>query len=348
MKRCVPAWKAVWLGTLAVCSISCAANAGEQSREEFDRLVKATYDFDVTHLSTKQKMRLEKTVGEFWTKVSKRKTEFLPYLRSALEGKSPLSGKANVFFRFDGSNLLVQLDPSQASKALQVKVYTGTDLDVVGAERWLVTLVMRGVEGHDVSAAGSRWMTDPKAHFVIPEHGDYAVDNPEGAMFLFCSMNEAQATPVLIRLANRVNFPQRELALYLLAQQLTAPAMEALKKVNTTGLSEEAKANLKELQDSPPVIEPREKPRITREEFLKAFDDIIKKKDNHRFLALVDKAEDGEHDAVAVLKPEDVPTIRQVRRYFMLYCNQHGLSYYQDFTRILWTLTQEKRVTYSD
>jgi hypothetical protein len=47
---------------------------------------------------------------------------------------------------------------------------------------------------------------------------------------------------------------------------------------------------------------------------------------------------DGEKDAVAVLKPEDVPLVRKVRRALIATADPHALEYYKVFTDILMTL----------
>jgi hypothetical protein len=50
------------------------------------------------------------------------------------------------------------------------------------------------------------------------------------------------------------------------------------------------------------------------------------------------KAPDGEADAVATLLPEDIPLVRHARRASISRCNQHAVSDYGSFTKILWAL----------
>jgi hypothetical protein len=53
---------------------------------------------------------------------------------------------------------------------------------------------------------------------------------------------------------------------------------------------------------------------------------------------LVSNVPDGERDVVAVLKPEDVPLVRKVRRAMMARANLHAFEFYKTFTDILMTL----------
>lgn len=158
-----------------------------------------------------------------------------------------------------------------------------------------------------------------------------------GAAFLYGSMDEAQATPSLLKIVNNKRHPQREAALELLTAQATPEAWHALQKLDMTNIDEDAQTNVEGLLAQPELIEPRAKPLVAREEFLRAFK-AITEGNSKPFFDLVDKVEDGERDAVVVLRPEDLPLVRRVRRRFMMGGNQHALEYSKDFTDILWTL----------
>ena len=60
----------------------------------------------------------------FWNQVRERRVTLLPCLRQTL--KQDATGS---FFAIDGSMLLVEIDPSTASKALQVRKFIDADLD---------------------------------------------------------------------------------------------------------------------------------------------------------------------------------------------------------------------------
>lgn len=320
--------------TLAIALTAACHTAGHAQGgcTEFRRLVAKTYDFDATRLSGRQKMAKEKALTGFWNTVKAKKRAYLPCLRTAVADP-----KSKPFFRFDGSNLLVELDPSTASKALQVGIYTTANFDIIGGRRWLSILSSRGTEGFDVSKAAERWMGDSKPYYTLPEHGDFPVTAFEGAFFLYGSMSEAQATPALLRIVNQAGNPHREIALWLLMSQATPEALKALSHVSTEGLSDDVVNNLEALLSHPRLIERRSKPRTSRAEFLRAFQELLQG-NAKRFFALSDKVEDGEKDVAAVMKPEDVPLLRRVRRRFAAGGNPHTMDYYNDFTGIIMTL----------
>ena len=63
------------------------------------------------------------------------------------------------------------------------------------------------------------------------------------------------------------------------------------------------------------------------------------------FLNLVSQVPDGEKDVVAVLKPEDLPLVRKVRRRIIANGNQHSIEFYNSFTSILMTLISKSTLT---
>lgn len=307
---------------------------------EFQRDMKATYDFKPALLKTEAESDTKSAaMDRFWNAVKAKPAELLPCLRAALADP-----QSDPWFRFDGSNLLVSLDPSPASKAEQVRQYTTVDLSDVNLEVWVSTLARRGAEGFDVSEAGARWLAYPKAKYYLPQHGAQEVDRFLGALFIFGSMDETQATPALLKLAGSADHPGRENAISLLLMQATPEAVRGLKAVNLAGLPQGAQAALRQHLERPITIKPREKPKTSRAQFLKAFEDAAK--GNWKYFAeLVNEVPDGERDAVAVLKPEDMPLVRRVRRMRIAHANPHAAQYYVSFTQILMTMIGKPEIT---
>lgn len=322
----------------ALCS-SCVV--GQQTPcAEFKRDVKATYDFKPARLKTEAESNSKSAaMDRFWNAVKAKPAELLPCLRAALADP-----QSDPWFRFDGSNLLVSLDLSSSSKAEQVRQYTTVDLDDVSLDVWVSTLARRGAEGFDVSEAGARWLAYPKAKYYLPQHGAQEVDRFLGAIFIFGSMDETQATPALLKIADAADHPGRENAISLLLMQATPEAVRGLKAVNRSGLSEGAQSALRQHLERPMTITPREKPKTSRAQFLKAFEDAVKGDWNY-FSGLVSDVPDGEKDAVAVLKPEDVPLVRKVRRTRIAHANPHAAEYYVSFTQILMTMIWKPEMT---
>lgn len=300
----------------------------------FQALINATYNFKPSRLSDAEREVKIAAMDRVWNMVRARPRELLPCLRAALEAPN-----ADQWFLFNGSNLLVTVDPSPESKALQVRSYTAVDLDDVDLRAWVTTLALRGAEGFDVSAAGERWLTYPRARYFLPEHGAYQVGPLQGALFIFGSMDEAQATPALVRIVSQANHPGREHALLLLINQATPESLRALRQLDPSGFSAGAQRSLRALLTNPQLLRPRQgRPRSSREEFVRAFQSMVDG-DWSRFRNLVAEVPDGEKDAVAVLRPEDLPLVRRVRRLMIANANQHAIEFYRDFTTILMALT---------
>jgi hypothetical protein len=302
--------------------------------------MKTTYNFKPARLKTEAESDAKSAaMDRFWNAVKAKPNELLPCLRAALADP-----QSDPWFRFDGSNLLVSLDPSPASKAEQVRQYTAVDLGDVNLEVWVSTLARRGAEGFDVSEAGARWLAYPNAKYHLPQHGVQEVDRLLGAIFIFGSMDETQATPALLKIAGSADHPGRMDAISLLLMQATPEALRGLKAVNLAGLPEGAQAVVRQHLERPKTITPRAKPKTSRAQFLKAFEDATKGDWNY-FSRLVNEVPDGEKDVVAVLKPEDVPLVRRVRRTRIAHANPHAAEYYVSFTQILMTMIGKPEMT---
>ena len=326
--------------TALVFSAATCTRAAQSPCEEFSRAVKATYNFKPSRLKDEAESSAKSAaMDRFWDSVKARQKEFLPCLRASLE-----DAQADPWFRFDGSNLLVYLDPSRESKAAQVRRYTSADLEDVNLEVWVGTLARRGAEGFDISEAGARWLALPKAEYYLPQHGAYKVDKFLGAIFIYGSMDEAQATPALLKLAADPSHPGRDIAVSLLLMQATPEAVRGLKETVMPGLPADKQAALRQQLERPHVIAPRDKPKTSREQFLKAFGEAA---EGHwdSFFALASEVTDGEKDVVATLKAEDVPLVRRVRRVMIANANPHAAEYYVTFTQILTTLVLRTETT---
>jgi hypothetical protein len=327
---------------LGVCHDAAHARQPPAACAEFQRLVKKTYGFKPSRLSSEAELKAKSAaMDRFWKEAERRRAEFLPCLRAALADP-----QSDPWFRYDGGNLLVVLDPSRESKAEQVRQYAAVDLDDVDLSWWVAKIAQRGAEGFDVSEAGARWLARPGAKYYLPQHGAWEVGPLLGALFIFGSMDEAQATPALVRIVNQPNHPGRVHALALLMNQATPESLRALRQIADAGAGFPPGfiASLRAGLERPNVLTPRDRPKTTREQFLKAFDGILNN-DRDYFSELVRQVPDGELDAVAVLKPEDVPLVRMVRRKFISTASPHAAEYYNSFTKILMTLVWRPELT---
>jgi hypothetical protein len=299
----------------------------------FQKDIASTYNFNAAGLTDEQVEAQSRRLDAFWNKVRESRATLVPCLRKALTDEHSKS-----FFNIDGSMLLVDVDPSRASKALQVRKFIDADLNGTDLEYWVATIARRGVEGFDTSAAGAKWLAYPKAKYNLKIHGGYPIGSFLGAVFIFGSMDEDLATPVLLKIINEVDHPHRDDALAILMSQATLASMEALRQVNAAGFPKGTDQSIRDLLEHPKLLKPRANPKLTREEQLNAFQGIIN--GNYQpFREMVMKAPDGEVDAVATLRSEDIPLLRRARRASISRCNQHAVSDYASFTSILWALT---------
>jgi hypothetical protein len=305
---------------------------GKDACSSFQQAVEATYNFKPSKLTDSERTIKSAAMDRFWEMTKADAKQLLPCLRNALQDRN-----ADKWFRFDGSNLLVELDPSPASKAIQVSSYTYTDLDDVDLRTWVMVLAGLGVEGFDISEAGSRWLSYPKASYFLPEHGAYEVKTFQGALFLYGSMDESQATPALLKILTQANHPGREYALELLMNQATPEALRALKQLDASQFSAGKRDKIRKLLIGPELLKPRPKPKTQREEFIQAFEEMLNGNPD-LFLTLTAKIADGEKDVVAVLQPQDLPLVRKVRRMLIANGSKHAIEYYKSFTEILMTL----------
>jgi hypothetical protein len=329
----------VILATFAAVLLPSATQGQANNCARLQRMITDTYNFKPSKLNKAEQTAKSNAMDRVWEAVKTDRAKLLPCLRSALADLT-----ADQFFLFDGSNLLLSLDPSEDSKLTLIRSYALVDLADVDLRVWVGQLALLGAEGFDISQAADKWLRFPNAFYYLPQHGAYKVTVGNGGMFLFGSMDEAQATPVLLRIASDKNHPGRETALWALMNQATPESLKALKQVDSRRFSPPAQRSLNALLRGPQILEPRKNPKNTRAEFVTAFEKLLKG-DWAPFQDLVSQTPDGERDVVAVLKPEDVPLVRRVRRRIIANGNQHAIEFYNSFSSILMTMILKPTLT---
>jgi len=323
--------RAIGVACFCVLLIPVSLQGQTDQCSSLQRLIKETYNFKPARVSEAERSAKSNAMDRIWSVVKKDRVTLLPCLRTALEEPN-----ADPFFRFDGSNLLLSLDPSRESKSILVRSYTRVDLADVDLRVWLSRLALLGAEGFDISDAADKWLRFPRAYYFLPEHGGYKVGVDIGAIFLYGSMDEAQATPALQKIVSDKAHPAREIALWALMNQATPESLQALRQINAREFSGRTQKSLKSFLTSPQMLEARANPKTSREAFVTAFEKLIQG-DWRPFLHLVSEVPDGEKDAVAVLKPEDLPLLRKVRRRIIANGNPHAMEFYNSFSTILMT-----------
>jgi hypothetical protein len=323
--------RVIGVALFGVLFIPASLQAQTDPCVNFQRLIRETYNFKPARLSEAERMEKTKAIDRVWSLAKKERVTLLPCLRAALADPT-----ADAWFRFDGGNLLMSLDPSAESKSIVVRGHVTVDLADVDLRVWASRLATLGVQGFDISDAVDKWLRFPSAYYFLPEHGGYEVGAAIGAMVLYGSMDEAQATPALRKIVSDKTHPGREIALWALMNQATPESLEALRQINAREFSSRTQKSLKALLTSPQLFEARAKPKTTRHEFMTGFQKLLEG-DWRPFLHLVSEVPDGEKDVVAVLKPEDLPLVRKVRRRIIANGNPHAIELYNSFTTILMT-----------
>jgi len=303
--------------------------AQAQNCVELQKMIDATYNFKPSKLTEAEKDAKSAAMDKVWNAVKADPKELLPCLRREIDAR-----KNDGFFRFDASNLLVQLDQSDEAKKTLIKSYAEADLDDLNLVYWLLVVAKFGYGGFDTTAAGETWLKYPKSQYYV-QGGRLTINKEMGAVIIYGSMDEGIATPALVKIAAQENHPAREIALRVLMQQATPDALRALKKLNQKGLSDGAKQSLNVLLTKPVLLKPREgEPKITREKYLDVFQKLVDGK-SQEFIKIATDDPDGDREVIVVMKPEDIPLIRKVRRAFVSQSTPHSVEWYKSFTEIL-------------
>jgi hypothetical protein len=319
-------------GAILMLLLLAAPAAIAAACEQFESQLKRTYGFRPTQLDEKRLERKSEEMDAVWDAVHQDPQTLVPCLKKALARPTD-----DTWFLFDGSQLLVAVDPSKEAKTFLLEGLSRVSLDDVDLRSWVAAASALGFEGFNTAALGKRWLSYPHAEYFLPEHGSYQVDRGNGAMFVFGAMDERYATPALIEIARGQQGQAREIAVWLLMSQATPEALRALQTLETGGLSARTISSLEALRRQPRLIVPRETPKTSREEFLAAFKTLLAG-DESAFDGLVESVPDGERDLVAVATGKDLDLLRKVRRYYIAKNNQHAIEYYNQFTQILMTL----------
>jgi hypothetical protein len=301
-----------------------------QNCAELDKLIDTTYGFKPSKLTSAERTAKSAQMDAVWNKVKADQKSLVPCLRAAISSR-----KADPFFRFDASSLLYSLDQSDETKKIVIQSSADVDFADIDTRYWMPNIAKFGYDGLDTSAAAETWLRYPDPGYYLPQHGAVKIDKETGALIAYGSMDEAIATPALAKIAGNADHPGRETAVRLLMQQATPESFTELKKVDAKGLSPRTAADLKALLTKPVLLAKREgPPKITRQKYLDAFQQFTAGKPD-LFVELTSDSPDGERDVLAVMKEEDIPIIRKVRRFMMLSANPHSAEWYESFTKIL-------------
>lgn len=299
---------------------------------ELQKLVNRTYNFKPSKLSAAERTAKSNEMDKVWSLVDSDPDRYLPCLKAAIAER-----KSDTFFRFNASNLLFKHDRSLETKELMIDTYAGADLADISLQYWLPYVAAFGQEGLDVTKAGETWLRFPDPTYYLPQHGTRPINKSVGALAIFGSMDESIAGPELARLASEESNDFRSIVIWLLANQATAESEKAARELSGKLPKSFAERVLRDVNE-PKLVEPRVgKPKTTREEFIKALNDLLGDKPDD-WIRLTTENPDGEKDMVVVLMAEDIPILRRVRRAYAAMATPHSPEWYTSFTQIINTL----------
>lgn len=322
----------VW--AFAAAAVSAAPSPCAQLAERLHD----TYGFRPSKSTRAQADEKSKAMDAVWEAVQQDPEKLVPCLKEALAKPTD-----DTWFLFDGSQLLVSIDPSRESKQALFDALSRVSLDDVDLRSWVRHASALGLDGFDTTALGKRWLAYPNAKYWLPEHGAYEVDRENGAMFIFGAAEERFATPALAEICRTSMGAPKEIAAQQLMSQATPEALREVVQLDTSGLLERTMASRRALLEGPALISPRKQPVTTRAELLAAFSAFLAG-DEGPFNTLIETVPDGERDLVAVSTPADLEIIRKVRRRYIARNNQHAIEYYNQFTQILMTLVWKEEL----
>ena len=321
---------------ILVFTLNGALFAGDACSTFRSDLIK-TYAFRPSQLSDEEMAVKGKAMDAIWQRVDADHS-LIPCLEQAID--DPASTQS---LRYDGSALLVHVDPTPAHKAMQAKWWCKTDLADTEARAWVEGLAELGMEGYDIREGAIRWMENKGAHYYLVEHGAWNITQDDGAIFMIESMDERQAFSLLKAVLEDPKFAARDLAAMMMCRLGTADSCDYLRTMNLAGIGSNGREIILGLRKDHQMVKPRwGKPKVEREAFLAAFNAFLDKGDIDQFMKLADRVKDGERDAVAVLRPEDLPLLHTFRRHLMAKCNPHLIELDHDLMRILTTLSWPK------
>lgn len=318
----------------AFIAASLAPNVAGDDCDALHSMIRDTYTFRPSELTRDEKNAAAASMQKVWEHVQAAPETYTECLREELRADD-----ADPWFRFDGSALLVQIDPSEASKALQTELWCEVDFAQVDLQYWLELLLVRAGEGFDVTVGAERWLAHENPHYSMPSHGLFAVRRLEGALFLFGGMDEARATPALIRIAAQEGHRGRFEAVQLLTMQATPAAWTALGALDTSDFPPQVASLLAQMKHVPPAPPTGESElQLSREAILS---DLRARLGDESAERLDGRAsdEDWVRSAFAVLRPEDLPLLREVRRQRARRPSDEAVYEYVKLTRVIQALT---------
>ncbi len=322
------------------------------------------YGFHLSQLNEDQIAAKSKELDSFWKLVQAAGPQGVTCIRAMLAEE-----KADHNFQFDAAAMLFPSDHSPETLNLIRDSLAQTDFQESDPANYLSLALALGQAGVDIRPLAAKLLLYPNAVIHISEH-DLDLDSDTAALFLYGTMEPAQASSALISLLQAPEPFVRDAAAHLLAEQMTGESFRALSQwEGLAKIQEEFRRNDVQSVMKYQAPNPADfaNPKFTREQVLqtiaslphtqKEFDDVMATRgaafdqqmrdqrttQQQLAQAVADSLPIyglADHTAfigcaVATLKPEDFPAIRDARRKSLYNVSDEGLSEYLAYTHIM-------------
>jgi len=334
---------------------TCAELTAEKSK---------AYGFHLAQLDEAQLDAKAKQIDAFWKQVQAAGPEGVSCIRTLLSAE-----KNDHIFQFDAASMLFPVDPSPEARNLIRDALMQADFQESDPATYLTIALALGQSGVDIRPLAAKLLLYPNAVIHITEHS-LDLDSDTAALFLYGSIDPVQASNALIALLDDERPFVRAAAAHLLAEQMTDESFRALShwdglaKIEEDFRRNDIQAILKYQPLNPSDYA---HPKFTRQQILqtisglphtqKEFDQVMAtrgaafdkemrdKKATQQQLAQA--VADGlpiygisdhtafQTSAIATLKPEDFPTVREARRQSLYNVSDEALSEYLAYTQIM-------------
>jgi hypothetical protein len=323
-----------------------------------------TYGFHLTQLDESQLDAKSKELDAFWKQVQAAGPVGVTCIRDLLAEE-----KTDHIFQVDAATMLFPADPSPATRALIRDSLAQADFQESDPANYLVLALDLAQAGVDVRPLASKLLLYPNAVIHISEHS-LDLDSDTAALFLYGTMDPAQASDALIKLLDAPETFVRSAAPHLLAEQMTPESFRALSKWDgLSKIQEDFRRNDIQSVMKYQALNSSDyaNPKFTREQVLqtiasfphtqKEFDDVMSTKGaafdqevRQKKLTQQQLAQTvadslpiygvADHtafinSAVATLKPEDFAVIREARRKSLYNVSDESLAEYLAYTQIM-------------
>lgn len=323
-----------------------------------------TYGFHLSQLNEDQIAAKSKELDAFWKLVQAAGPQGVTCVRAMLAEE-----RTDHNFQFDAASMLFPTDHTPETLNLIRDSLAEADFQESDPANYLSLALALGQAGIDIRPLASKLLLYPNAVIHVSEH-DFDLDSDTAALFLYGTMDPSQAGSALIALLQAPQPFVRDAAAHLLAEQMTDESFRALSQWDGLGkIQEEFRRNDVQsvMKCQPPNPADFANPKFTREQVLqtiasmphtqKEFDDVMATKGAAFDKQMRDKKVTQQelakavadslpiygladhtafiNSAVATLKPEDFPTIRDARRKSLYNVSDEGLNEYLAYTHVM-------------